>query len=152
MLSQNGPELVTNAWHTFIIHVNSHNIFMWKYSTTLQIRIVSGSRFGQRSGRLKINIRWTLVHFGSHTFVPKSWMCKKQTSVSHSSTEAEFICSMQFDVWMEFQLLIFWILFKKCFILPKPVQQHQRSSTGKPHQTSTPKTKPGFQPSTTILI
>ena len=29
--------------------------------------------------------------FGSHTFVPRSWMCKKQTSVSHSSTEAVVI-------------------------------------------------------------
>ena len=29
--------------------------------------------------------------FGSHTFVPISWMCKKQTSVSHASTEAEII-------------------------------------------------------------
>ena len=29
----------------------------------------------------------TLCIFGSHTFVPISWMCKKQTSVSHSSTE-----------------------------------------------------------------
>ena len=29
--------------------------------------------------------------FGSHTFVPRSWMCKKQTSVSHSSTESEII-------------------------------------------------------------
>ena len=29
--------------------------------------------------------------FGSHTFVPISWMCKKQTSVSHSSTVAEII-------------------------------------------------------------
>ena len=29
--------------------------------------------------------------FGSPTFVPISWMCKKQTSVSHSSTEAEVI-------------------------------------------------------------
>ena len=28
---------------------------------------------------------------GSHTFVPISWMCKKQTSVSHSSTESENI-------------------------------------------------------------
>ena len=28
-------------------------------------------------------------HCGSHTFVPISWMCKKQTSVSHSSTESE---------------------------------------------------------------
>ena len=29
--------------------------------------------------------------FGSHKFVPISWMCKKQTSVSHSSTESEII-------------------------------------------------------------
>ena len=28
---------------------------------------------------------------GSHTFVPISWMCKKQTSVSNSSTESEII-------------------------------------------------------------
>ena len=29
--------------------------------------------------------------FGSHTLVPISWMCKKQTAVSHSSTESEII-------------------------------------------------------------
>ena len=33
----------------------------------------------------------TLCVFGSHTFVPTSWMRKKQTSVSHSSTESEII-------------------------------------------------------------
>ena len=33
----------------------------------------------------------TLCIFGNHTFVPISWMCKKQTSVSHSSTESEII-------------------------------------------------------------
>ena len=33
----------------------------------------------------------TLCIFGSHTFVPISWMCKKQTSDSHSSTESEII-------------------------------------------------------------
>ena len=32
-----------------------------------------------------------LCIFGSQTFVPISWMCKKQTSVSHSSAEAEII-------------------------------------------------------------
>ena len=26
-----------------------------------------------------------------HTFVPTSWMCKKQTAVSHNSTESETI-------------------------------------------------------------
>ena len=29
--------------------------------------------------------------FGSRTLVPISWMCKKQTAVSHSSTESEII-------------------------------------------------------------
>ena len=33
----------------------------------------------------------TLCIFGSHTFVPIRWMCKKQTAVSHSSTEFEII-------------------------------------------------------------
>ena len=33
----------------------------------------------------------TLCIFGSHTVVPISWVCKKQTAVSHSSTELEII-------------------------------------------------------------
>ena len=33
----------------------------------------------------------TLCILGCLTFVPISWMCKKQTSVSHSSTESEII-------------------------------------------------------------
>ena len=33
----------------------------------------------------------TLCIYGSHTFVPRSWMCKKQASVSHSSTESEIV-------------------------------------------------------------
>ena len=33
----------------------------------------------------------TLCIFGSHTSVPISWICKKQTAVSHSSTESEII-------------------------------------------------------------
>ena len=48
--------------------------------------------------------------FGSRTFVPVSWMCKKQTAVSHSSTESEIIsgcwitygwvtCSRSFGTW-----------------------------------------------------
>ena len=31
------------------------------------------------------------MHFGSRTFAPVSWMCKKQISVTHSSTESEVI-------------------------------------------------------------
>ena len=32
-----------------------------------------------------------LCIFGSRTFAPISWMCKKQTSFSHSSTESEIV-------------------------------------------------------------
>ena len=39
----------------------------------------------------KSNSGGTLCVFGCHTFVPISWMCKKQTAVSHSSTESEII-------------------------------------------------------------
>ena len=39
----------------------------------------------------KSTLGGTLCIFGSHTFLPISWMCKKQTSVSHSSTESEII-------------------------------------------------------------
>ena len=39
----------------------------------------------------KSTSRGTWCIFASQTFVPISWMCKKQTSVSHSSTEAELI-------------------------------------------------------------
>ena len=39
----------------------------------------------------KSTSRGVLCIFGSHTFVPTSRMCEKQTSVSHSSAEAEII-------------------------------------------------------------
>ena len=42
----------------------------------------------------------TLCIFGSHTFVPISWMCEKQTSVSHSSTNSVIIsldAGLKFD-------------------------------------------------------
>ena len=40
---------------------------------------------------LEEHCAFLLCIFGSQTFVPISWMCKKQTSVSHSSTESEII-------------------------------------------------------------
>ena len=39
----------------------------------------------------KLTSGGVLCIFGSRTFVHISWMCKKQTSVSHSSTESEII-------------------------------------------------------------
>ena len=48
-----------------------------------------------------------LCIFGSHTFVPIIWMCKKQTSVSHSSTESEIISldtRLRLDGWPALEL------------------------------------------------
>ena len=50
-----------------------------KHCYTMQIGTVSRLRFCRRSWGFKIYIRWNSVRLGSHTFVPISWMCKKQT-------------------------------------------------------------------------
>ena len=60
-----------------------------------------------------------LCIFGSRTCVPTSWMCKKQTSVSHSSTEAELF-SLDAGLRMD---LIFGIWLQKYFT---PLQPNQR--------------------------
>ena len=57
-----------------------------------------------------------LCIFGSHTFVPISRMCKKQTSVSHSSTEAEII-SLDAGLRMDgIPALDLWDLVKEVFL------------------------------------
>ena len=54
----------------------------------------------------------TLCVFGSHTFVPISWMCKKQTAVSHSSTESEII---SLDTGLRLNGLLALELWDNCF-------------------------------------
>ena len=103
--------------------------------------------FCRRSRRFKINII-----FGSHTFVPISWMCKKQTSVSHSSTEAEIIsldAGLRIDGMPALDL---WDLVTEVFhsspnrLKKSKGEEYRETRRVKPHQTSTPKTKPRFQP------
>ena len=72
--------------------MNTNSIFMWE---TL-LSNADWDCFKTLTSReiLKIRNPFLAEHcafFGSHTFVPISWMCKKQTSVSHSSTESEII-------------------------------------------------------------
>ena len=70
----------------------------------------------------------TLCVFGSHTFVPISWMCKKQASVSLSSTESEIIsldAGLRFD---GISALDLWDLVVS--VLGDTTQNHDR--TGRP--------------------
>ena len=59
--------------------------------STLSIGVISRFRFCRRSWWFRIIIRRVFCIFRSRTFVPISWMCKRQMSVSHSSTESETI-------------------------------------------------------------
>ena len=86
-------------WQTFGAFHLLHSSHMWvqatllcgKHSTTVQNRIFSRLWFCRRPWRLEIDIRWNTVHFGRRTFGPICCMCKNQTEVSHSSTEAEVL-------------------------------------------------------------
>ena len=57
----------------------------------MQTGLFQDSDFAEDLEDSKTTSGRTLCIFGSHTFVPISWMCKKQTAVSHSSTESEII-------------------------------------------------------------
>ena len=68
----------------------------------------------------------TLCVFGSHTFVPISWMCKKQTSVSHSSTESEII-SLDAELRLDGKpALDLWDLI--ILVLGNTIQTHDRTA------------------------
>ena len=64
---------------------------MLKFGKNCRLVLFQDSDFAGDLEDSKSTSGGTLCVFGSHTFVPRSWMCKKQTSVSHSSTESEII-------------------------------------------------------------
>ena len=72
------------------------------------------------------------MFFGSHTFVPISWMCKKQISVSHSSSESE-IFSLDAGLRLDgLPALELWDLNVSVFVN----NSHISDRTGKPKQIS----------------
>ena len=62
-----------------------------KHCQTTQNGLFKDSDFAEDREDSKSTSGGTLCILGSHTFVPISWMCTRQTSVSHSSTESEII-------------------------------------------------------------
>ena len=78
----------------------------------MQIGTVSRLDFAGDLEDSKSTSGGTLCFFESHTFVPISWMCKKQTSVSHSQQNLKLSLLIQVYAWMEFPLSTFgiWLL------------------------------------------
>ena len=68
-----------------------NNIVMGNTAQQCRLGLLQDSDFAGDLEDSKSTLGGILCIVGSHTFVPISWMCKKQTSVSHSSTESEII-------------------------------------------------------------
>ena len=84
-----------NRLISYIHHTSEHKQYCHVGNTARQCRLglFQDSDFAGDLEDSKSTSGGTLCVFGRHTFVPISWMCKKQTSVSHSSTESEIISS-----------------------------------------------------------
>ena len=128
-----------------------HSSHMWIQVTLLwentaqqcRLGLFQDSDFARNFEDSKSTSGGLLCIFGSHTFVSISWMWKKQTPVSHSSTEAEIIF---LDARTEFPRLIFFWSVIEVFLSPKQInksksQESQRNLSWKHH---TPYEKPKF--------
>ena len=72
--------------------MNTNSIAMWVNTAKLcRLGLFQDSDFAGDLEDSKLPFQGILCIFGTHTYVPISWMCKKQTSVSHSSTKSEII-------------------------------------------------------------
>ena len=78
---------------SYIHHTSEYKQYCHVGNTAKQCRLglFQDSDFAGDLEDSKSTSGGTLCIFGSHTFVPISWLCQKQTSVSHSSTESESI-------------------------------------------------------------
>ena len=89
----------------------------WDCFKTALLREILRTQNPLREGTLRV--------FGSHTLVPISWMCKKQTSVSHSSTESEII-SLDAGLRLDgIPALVLWDLIVA--VLGNTTQKHDRT-------------------------
>ena len=78
---------------TYIHHTCKYKQYCYVGNTAKQCRLglFQDSDFAGDLEDSKSTSGGTLCILGSKTFVPISWMCKKQAGVSHSSTESEII-------------------------------------------------------------
>ena len=115
---------------SYIHHTCDYKQYCHVGNTTKQCRLClfQDSDFAGDLEDSKSTSGGTLCVFGSHTFVPIIWMCKKQTSVSHSSTESEII-SLDAGLRLDgIPALDVWDLI--ALVLGNTIQTHDR--TGQP--------------------
>ena len=84
-------EMDQSLWQTPESFDILHPSHMWIQTKQCRLGLFQDSDFAGDLEDSKSTSGWTLWVFGTHTCVPISWKCKKQTSVSHISTESEII-------------------------------------------------------------
>ena len=94
MRSQNGQKLVTKRLArliSYLHHTCEYRQYCYVGNTAQQFRLglFQDSDFVEDLEDSKSASGGNLCILGSRPFAPTSWTCKKQTSVSHSSTKAE---------------------------------------------------------------
>ena len=125
----------------------------------MQIGTVSRFWFCRRSWGFKIYIRWNIVHFRkphvrankldvqetdfSFTQFKRSWNYFSRCRFTHGWNSSSW--SLGYGFWSV-------SFFTKPSNSTTPKIKYEETRRVTPHQSSTPKTKPIFQPSTTILI
>ena len=119
-----------NRLNSYIHHSCEYKQYCYVGNTAKQCRLglFQDSDFAGDLEDSKSTSGGTLCVFGSHTFVPISWMCEKQTSVSHSSAESEIIsldAGLRLDGILALDL---WDLI--VLVLGNTIQTHDR--TGQP--------------------
>ncbi len=88
----NAQKSLSSRLISYIHHAcESKHSYMDNTSKQSKLKLFHHSDFAGDLEDSKSTSGGTLCIFGSHTFVPISWMCKKQTAVSHTSTESEII-------------------------------------------------------------
>ena len=110
-----------NRLISYIHHSSEYKQYCYVGNTAKQCRLglFQDSDFAGDLEDSKSTSGGTLCVFGSHTIVPISWMCKKQTSVSHSSTESEIISGV-----FKVQSHTMWLSMCMCCGLFVPTQFH----------------------------
>ena len=96
-----------NRLISYIHHTCEYKQYCYVGSTAKQCRLglFQDSDFAGDLEDSKSTSGGTLCVFGSQTFVPLRWMCKKQTAVSHSSTESEII---SLDTGLRLEVCLLW--------------------------------------------
>ena len=142
VLSPNGQRLATNVqdvWYplfitrmTIVHHTSEFKQHCHVGNTAQQCRqwLFWDSDFAGNLEDSKSTSGGLLCIFGSHTFVPISWVCKKHTSVSHISTESEIISLDARSAHRRYSRS--WALgfgYWSASFFPKPIKENHRSST-----------------------